>query len=341
VLLGAQAQNEPPLHLDDFLVALRNLHGRYPGIGVGEGVLTHPAMSLDPLPDTMVQLQQLGEELSRAKLGPEFDDILSRWHRTCLAPQQVRIMGIPRDTRFARIMVQSDYIIKRVADGDANLKIDRFQSLMDRNLGQAIEDIESGRLAAALSLTRFWLTPGTRTYSSSERSVLIGICRVRLMQEEQLLTATGQLTAGGAGNELAARFACNFSRRYPDIAVADPLYRDLENLYRWMTVARLIIDSQAVERSGLSLRVLIERFPLRSYSMPLTLPGHSTVGNHDWETKQMRYFIRFPTCGGVELPFDVGSVLPEAPKPRILADISERTLGSRPTPETAFWALRE
>ena len=171
--------------------------------------------------------------------------------------------------------------------------------------------------------------------------MLIGTCRVQLLQEEQLLTPTGQLTAGEGGNELAARFACNFSRRYPDIAVADPLYRDLENLYRWMTVARLIIDSQAIERSGLSLRVLIERFPLRAYSMPLTLPGHSTVGNHDGKTDQMRYFIRLPTCGGIELPFEVGSVLSEAPKPRILADISERTLGSRPTPETAVWSLRE
>jgi hypothetical protein len=341
VLLGTRVDSEPPLFLDDFLVALRNLHGRYPALGVDEDVLTYPAVSLDPLPETMLRLKELQNELSGATLGPEVDVILSRWRRACLSPQTVRIMGIPRDVRFAQIMVQSDYIVKRVADGDANLHVDRFPSLMDMYVGQALDQIQIGRTAAALSLTRFWFMPGSRTYLSSERSVLIDRCSVQLLQEDQLLTEHGRLVRGAAKNDAASRFACNFSVRYPEIASSDPVYRDLENLYRWMTLARLIIDTNAVERSGFNLGVLIDRFPLHSYSMPRTLPGHSAVGNRDGETKRMRYLVRVPSCGGVELRFEPGSVLSEEGRPDFVAEIRHSTLRSRPMPETASWIISE
>ena len=81
LLLGTSDPQAPALDLDDLIIAVRAVWKEH----------NTPACSLDPDPDDM----------AAGRAGP----------------QRVRLLGVPRDSGFAKTMLDADYDMKRITSG--------------------------------------------------------------------------------------------------------------------------------------------------------------------------------------------------------------------------------
>ena len=98
---------------------------------------SHPGCSIDPNPKVLQKLNEISDLISQQTSAKMKEQGIEAWHKVCRSPQQVRIMGIPFDTRFAHVMVQADYDMKKLADGSDTLDIKGFVSSADMTLEQA------------------------------------------------------------------------------------------------------------------------------------------------------------------------------------------------------------
>lgn len=97
ILIGAADPDLPPLHLDDFVVALRNVWLVYaiPVRNAGQNRAARcyepPGCSIDPDAATLRKLQEIGDRLSACTENSAIDDCLHDWQEVGRQPQNVRV----------------------------------------------------------------------------------------------------------------------------------------------------------------------------------------------------------------------------------------------------------
>lgn len=166
ILIGGIDDTSPPLYLEDFVIALRNTWLKYAELKGNTYYYSNPGCSIDPNPSVLNNLQQAGNQIFSSSSPEKVQKTLNQWNNVCNRPQQVRVLGIPYDTRFGKVMVEADYYMKRLVDGSVTLDIDGFMSLTDMTLNIVRDDIANGRpVSIPLSiLNRFWFYPGENSF---------------------------------------------------------------------------------------------------------------------------------------------------------------------------------
>jgi len=352
VVYGQGRADWPEQATADFVVALRNAWQLYVAEQDGKTIISEPGCSIDPNPNVVAQLQALHTQ----------GDSPGYWEALCRSPQGVRVLGIPFDTSFAKIMVDADYFMKRIVNGTAHLNLAKFESLSEMQKREWEREMcaKSGRDdKPRFSLNRFWFYPGeTRLDVDAERrTTLIGECRVVLKTEQEHLAETG-IAAAGAVDQLAEGFARQYSARYREIAMKFPIYKQLEQLYRMMALAKLLNR----ERTLPSLQYLLNDFPVPEVPVERSLPGIPTAterryicggkqgrrNSANWfpgcskkqgssgDVDDNRSMVRLldSSCGGVEIAIKV-----ENPRPRDLSVVRRQALAARPAPDALFWTF--
>jgi tetratricopeptide (TPR) repeat protein len=234
VLVGAPAEYaEARLDLDVLALALRAVWER-------NGM---PAVSLDPLPEDMA------------------------------GPQYSRVIDLPRHSIMARVMLDADYVMKRILFGDLAAPGTGVPSLM--------ELYAKSPRARQVSRNRFWLTPAALRpnslgFSPSGRTVLFA-AGLQVLTENQRL-ADGALIDSGRRDEVAVRAAESFTRGLPALDKAPEvrpphIFQRLQGLVDAVTLAKLCREL------GLNLPTLtaFARLPYRTLSgadaVPAFYPG--------------------------------------------------------------------
>ena len=310
VLFGEVDPNLPALHLDDFVVALRNAHLLYAQTKGRTRYYSAPGCSIDPNPQTMRDLQGIG----KVDLGDDsqVNKYLDKWNEIGRRPQKVRVMGVPFDSRFAKVMVDADYYMKRLVNGSVTLDIEGFTSLSDTSVDEAKKAYAAGKAGgrSGYTMNRFWFSPGEATYAEQDGAMVLKSCSVQLLTEEEYLTEHG-IAGKGRPNTLAKRFAMSFSKHYSEIAARRPIYTELEGLFRLAGIARIMRDESA-RSSGMD-------YLLKSYKVEVVPVSREVLGltshreiNEERETPQGRSTFRMimPSCGGVSMdvrPKRIGS----------------------------------
>ncbi len=344
ILVGRVEGRLPPLDLDDFVVALRNTWLRYAELRGNTRYYSNPGCSIDPDPQVMQRLQEVGTRMQGAA-GDK--GALGAWHEICGSPQDVRVLGIPYDTRFARVMVDADYDMKRLVDGSDSLEITGFMSLTDMTLREARNQIMGGGNIAlpAYSMNRFWFYPGENRYLTAKGVVVIDECQVTLLTEEQFLSKTGSMGGTGSPSPPAAAFAQSLTSRYAEVAKLRPIYGELENLFRFVALVKIMKWKNVLKEADLGLDYFLDRYSHANVTVPQELPGRSNVNGFshrvDSPDGYVQYEISLPSCGGVDIAIDVG---PESFSPDTtgtLADLRAAVLSARPSPDALFWAFGE
>ena len=117
ILIGKADDTLPPLYLEDFVIALRNEWLKYDERKGNTYYHSNPGCSIDPDSRVLGELQNLIPQILGGSDPNDVQRSLDRWRSKCSQPQQVRVLGIPFNTRFANVMVDADYDMKRLVDG--------------------------------------------------------------------------------------------------------------------------------------------------------------------------------------------------------------------------------
>lgn len=311
ILIGEVDETSPPLYLEDFVIALRNTWMKYAELKGNTYYYSNPGCSIDPDPSVLYDLQQIGNQIFRSSNPNKVQKNLTQWDNVCCQPQRVRVLGIPYDTRFGKVMVEADYYMKRLVDGSAPLDIDGFSSLTDMTLNIVRKEIEAGNPVSVplLALNRFWFYPGENSFFEDKGVIYIKKSDVKLLTEEEFLTKRGDIAGTGKPNLLAQKFAESFSDKYVEIAKRKPIYAELEGLFRFVALARIMKYKNAIAESGINLDYLMNDYPVEKTPVNRNLPGISNIKEfkHKSET-QGGYSILYlwlPSCGGVSIDIDI------------------------------------
>jgi hypothetical protein len=318
ILFGTVDPAAPPLSTEDLAVALRSAWGRY-AVRRGRTLfLADPGCSIDPNPDTF---RRLSEVAVGANDGDgDIEERLDQWCAISKEPQKVRVEGIPFHSHFGKTLVDADYFMKRLVDGSVTLDIPGFRSLIDSVMeASAAEAAQTGKIPGpASSFNRFWFYPGRNRYGVDGDTVTLLDCPVTLLTEEQYLTGSG-VAGRGRPEPLALQFADSFTAHYAEIAAREPRYQQLEGLFRFVALAKVM----EYRRLPVDLSYLLDRFPVARTPVPESLPGVCRVKylEQQYESPGAGATQRLwlPSCGGVRIavnvaPSDFVSLAPAPPK---------------------------
>ncbi len=343
IVIGKIDDAAPPLYLEDLVIALRNTWMKYAELKGNTYYYTNPGCSIDPDPRVLHELQQRTDQIFNNSDPKRVQKDLSQWHNVCRQPQQVRVLGIPYDSRFGKIMVEADYYMKRLVDGSVTLDIDGFESLTDMTLNIAQQDIENNRPISVplISLNRFWFYPGENSFLEDKGVIYIKRSDVQLLNEEEFLTKGGTVAGTGRPNPLADKFTHGFSARYAEIAKKEPIFAELEGLFRFVALTRIMKHKDASSEAGLSLDYLLNQHPVNNTLVSHTLPGISNVRGikHRSETQRgySELYLWLPSCGGVSIDLDIKDRNIERDKDGGIAGIRETILNTRPSKDALYW----
>jgi hypothetical protein len=289
------------------------------------------------------RLQEIGQNIS----GGSFQARIQEWHNTCRSPQTVSVLGIPFDTHFAQVMVRADYDMKRLVDGTDSLTIQGFSSLADIAMAKAKNEIIQDKPLSipVSSMNRFWFYPGENAYVQDQGIIIIMQSPVTLLTEAEYLGQGRKIAGTGLADPLAFEFTRSFTSRYAEVCLLRPVYKELENLFRFVALARIIKTKSAVTESGVDLGYFLDRFQVPSTPVSRQLAGRSHVRNFS-HRKEMSggYAIKqlwMPSCGGVGISIDVSDknfIMDSSGK---LGDLKSEVLTARPSSSALYWDFRE
>jgi len=330
ILITKKEPGRPPLQLDDFKVAYDNVRSSP----------QRPACTINPRRETLLKLADLSSRILGARSLQEAERHLPEYERIARSPQDVIVFAVNADTHFAKVMVDADYHLKSASNGSE--KIDALTSLTDIILKKAKEQISrSGSVTMPLkSYNRFWFNPGEVRYRENADTFVLTKCPVTLRTEEEAVTPEGNLRGAGKPDPCAKEFADKFTGKYKKIAEAKPLYRELENLYRLVAVADLMINQTKQNAVTDVVDALVSAVSVPSVRRDRTLPGRYAVGKLDGSLVGGRYYVRMPSCGGVSMDVRVDPRKREPDTEGKLHLIRNSIRRNRPSPITVAWEFQ-
>jgi hypothetical protein len=153
-------------------------------------------------------------------------------YREALGDQIVTTGGVPAGSRFARVMVEADYLMKQMGVGTIKVRdiTSHIESQSKRN-----KEGDYG-----LTLARWWFTSQYEPLDANKSRTVFAIRgpRLRLLSEEMMLAETGDRR--GSGRPSRDQFADDFTDKIEELQARYPAFSDLANLYDLVLVAALM-----------------------------------------------------------------------------------------------------
>lgn len=274
------SSGQPVLELQDLVVALR---AHPPGGQEGPVI----GCSIDPTPEGLARMREFLQRIGRTATPADTEFIVDGL-RNSLGLQTVRITGIRPDTHFAQVMVEADYRMKLIGIG-LEIPPVRMASYVDRaNPSQVARN----------ALQRWYFTPDYECVRVSEDRLAMELVGdgVKLVGEDELVTADGQRRRSGSIDKASQAFVTGFTSKYPLLARKSPVYAQLRNLIDMAVAAAYIQREDFYGRAGWTMETLAdeETFPVQTYSVPQTV---ETVVTSVWKGNR----LMTPVGGGVNV----------------------------------------
>jgi len=330
ILLGKPVGGGSSLHLDDLVVAMRS---------IWRGGTEAVSCSLDPRRENVLAIQQINSQYGKVET-PEKGKRMIQQVKASWGPQTVRVGGVPKDSRYAHIMIDADYHLKKVSIG--NLKISGVNSYLDMKISDAKERLAQGedKIPSGMSFNRFWFSVEKEfpLFTEDEGMVWIKACPIILFTEQQMGASSGELIDVNEDDPVAMAYAKAFSDAFPRSADQVAPYADLRNLYFLKALLESMRFRHAAERAGLNMDVLLSQYACKTASpMPDSMEG--CVVNQEAFLKgkdgSTTYWFFPVTFGGVNMEMDVRERNFE--KDDKLKRVKTKVLQKRPSPDALFW----
>jgi hypothetical protein len=255
--------HRPVMQLDDLLVALRTAQAAAQG-----GI----SCSIDPTAEGLASLKGYfnTQKTIHENIVPEIEKAMGH--------QNITVNGVPSTSHFAKILVAADYRMKRVS-----MELDPSPV---RGLPSYLQMLPA--TGKACHTPRFWLEPQFASLLRDSEGLAWALhgSSVKAVTEEDFLTATGNLQHSGKASPAAQKWCDIMTRKYPELAVADPVFGQLQNCMELAVVGALVAKERLTEKSGNSLPLLMESpdVQLLQFTAPKQVDSKASVfkKGHNW-----------------------------------------------------------
>ncbi len=214
----------PVVNLDDLVVTLRAAYSEEGRFGC----------SINPRKDNLAAAQAVNDKWSKAPLRPGQRQKWLTEFRDAVGRQDIVVYGIDPRTRAARVLVEADYRMKLVGIGleEGVLGVTNYLQTLQ----------EKGGEPPPMSVLRWWFTLNYSALSATEGRDAFELKGpgVKVLSENELLTAIGERQHTGASDELNSRFAQSFTKHFEALAAKYPVYADLRNIFDLALVAAVV-----------------------------------------------------------------------------------------------------
>ena len=221
----------PTLQLDDLVTVLRTFGPN------GQGVF---GCSIDARPENIADLQQF----LASQQGPLRPAAVNRWVQKIdetLGQADVRVYGVPAESRVAHVLVEADYKMKLIGLDllDAGTDVPSYFDLLSQNREFINGGVES---------LRWWLTMkyDAVRHSSDRDAFEISGPGVLCQSENQFLTADGKQLPTGKSEPVNQMFAKNFTENYDVLSQRDDVFADLQGVLD-LALAAALIDFEGLD----------------------------------------------------------------------------------------------
>lgn len=244
--LGTET-GRPVLLLDDLVVALRSVQ-----------LEQTVGCSIDPDRERLSALYQFLKENSFATT---VDVVQQRYQRmvSILGNHQVRIMGVPEDSHFARGLIEADYRMKLLNLGLEKPGVKGFKSHL-------------ALVASPQAYQRWWFVPDYDQIVRADDGLAFQLTgqRVKLLGEDQLANENGERKAAGKNKSSTVDYAQQFTDKFPQLAAQMPVFAELQQLVDWTVLAALIRREKFAERIGWAMPLFLDadKLPHETWPVP-------------------------------------------------------------------------
>ena len=270
---------QPTLELQDLIVALRTFapdSEDAPIVGV----------SIDPTQEGLQRMQQFMSNLGNVQ--PSDAHRIAAGLRTSLGLQDVIVRGVAADTHFAQVLVEADYRMKLIGIGLEQPPV-KMTTYIDKAKPSSV---------SRNAMKRWYFVPDYERVRVTDDEMAMEMAGegVKLIGEDEVVDAKGRRAATRQADRASRLFTQSFTRVYPKMAMASPIWAQMRNLID-MSVAAAFIRKQGFhEKAQWDMPIFRdeEAYPVRTYNTPVTV---ETAVNVRWKGST----LMTPVGGGVRI----------------------------------------
>ncbi len=226
----------PVVRLDDLVVVFRHTLQK-PDARFG--------CNITPTEEGLKRLREYLDQRKDKPLRPGEEDRWLAEMRTRLGRQKIEVNGLDPRTRTARILVEADYHMKLIGMGLAEgvPGVRSYLGLIEAPKGMAPPPME---------VLRWWFTLYYEAVLASPDHLAFALQGqgIRVLSENEMLTAEGQRVHTGQAEPINRLFAKSFTDHLEDLARKYPLYGELRNIGDLAVVAALVRNERLAEQVG-------------------------------------------------------------------------------------------
>ncbi len=223
---AANAQNRvvgvesgrPPLRLDDLVVAFQSQE---------RGLTT--GCSFDAKPEN---LARMNEYIRRTNNASSAASAVTRFKTMAqiLGMQDVSVIGVPAGSHYARILVEADYMLKRISIG--------LEPSGIREIKSHLATLRGG----GNSTQRWWFTPlyDSFTTTADRDAFQFSGQRLQMMSQEEFVNKAGQRTDAAHTRLSTTKYAQQFTKHFDKLANQHPTFAELQSITDLTVLAALI-----------------------------------------------------------------------------------------------------
>jgi hypothetical protein len=233
-LVGVDS-GRPVVRLDDLVVILRHIFTSRDG---------EFGCSITPTEEGLAKAKAF---LDASSSKPLKDGTRGKWLqelRSQLGRQNVEVFGIDPHSRVAQAIVEADYRMKLVGIGleKGTQDVPSYLDMLKPAAGKT----------RPLDVLRWWFTINYDALATNADHDVYEIRGqgVKVLSENELLTAKGQQVHTGESDPLNAQFAHNFTKHFEALAKKYPVYADLQNIFDLALTTSLIRAEGLTDRAG-------------------------------------------------------------------------------------------
>ncbi len=273
-------RGRPVVQLQDVVVALR----AFPPSGRATGLI---GCSIDPTQQGLADMQRFLRQFGPHAV-PGQEQMIANGLRTSLGLQTVSIQGVSPATHFAQVLVEADYRMKLIGIGLERPPV-RLASYVDR---------VSPAQVSQNALQRWCFVPDYECVRVSEDRFAMELVGdgVKLVGEDEVVMADGQLKSSIRSNTASRTFVEGFTKKYSELADASPVYAELRNLIDLAVAAAFIQNEDYYGQADWKLDYFGDekKFTVETYAAPKTA---ATACNAIWKGRR----LMTPIGGGVTI----------------------------------------